>query len=125
MTTTPFAPPGHRRARAGLGGRSGRHGGRDRPRLRVRRRDRRPDVGSGAQRCASTFGPPVLTGDQVLVPANSGTLYAVDRASGHLVSRIETGETLLHAGSPTAATSSLIAGFEDPPALAFGEIRRR
>ncbi len=31
----------------------------------------------------SQFSPPLLTRDQVLVPTDSGTLYAVDRRSGH------------------------------------------
>ena len=69
---------------------------------------------------ASTLGPPVLTGDQVLVPANSGTLYAVDRASV-TSSHGSRPARRCCAGSPTAATLVAVAGFEDPRLLAFGE----
>jgi outer membrane protein assembly factor BamB len=69
----------------------------------------------------STLGPPVLTEDHVLVPANSGTLYAVDRERGHLVSRSETEDTLLRGLAGGGDVLVAVAGFEDPRLLAFGE----
>ncbi|HEX5936371.1 MAG TPA: PQQ-binding-like beta-propeller repeat protein [Actinomycetota bacterium] len=70
---------------------------------------------------ASTLGPPLLTEDHVLVPANSGTLYAVDRASGHLVSRFESEETLLRGLADGGDVLVAVAGFEEPRLLAFAE----
>ena len=39
----------------------------------------------------SQFSPPLLTSEHVLVPSDSGTLYAIDRRSGHLVGRVDAG----------------------------------
>jgi outer membrane protein assembly factor BamB len=69
----------------------------------------------------STLAPPVLTADHVLVTANSGTLYAVDRESGHLVSRFETEETLLRGLADGGDVLVAVAGFEEPRLLAFGQ----
>jgi outer membrane protein assembly factor BamB len=69
----------------------------------------------------SPLSPPVLTDEHVLVPANSGTLYAVDRTSGHLVSRFETDRTLLRGLADGGDVLVAVAGFEDPRVLAFGE----
>ena len=69
----------------------------------------------------STLAPPVLTDEHVLVPANAGTLYAVDRETGHLVSRFATGETLLRGLADGGDVLVAVAGFEDPRILAFGE----
>jgi hypothetical protein len=62
-----------------------------------------------------------LTEEHVLVPANSGTLYAVDRTSGHLVSRFETDQTLLRGLADGGDVLVAVAGFEDARVLAFGE----
>jgi outer membrane protein assembly factor BamB len=43
----------------------------------------------------SPLTPPVLAGDHLLVPTSSGTLYAVDPATGHLVFRIDSGGSFL------------------------------
>ena len=69
----------------------------------------------------STLAPPVLTDEHVLVPANSGTLSAVDRETGHLVSRFDSGETLLRGIADGGDVLVAVAGFEDPRLLAFGE----
>ena len=69
----------------------------------------------------SPLSPPVLTDEHVLVPANSGTLYAVDRTSGHLVSRVETDQTLLRGLADGGDVLVAVAGFEDARVLAFGE----
>ena len=69
----------------------------------------------------STLAPPLLTDRHVLVPANSGTLYAVDRETGHLVSRLDTGETLLRGLADAGDVLVAVAGFQDPRLLAFGE----
>ena len=69
----------------------------------------------------SPLSPPVLNDAHVLVPGNSGTLYAVDRTSGHLVSRFETGQTLLRGLADGGDVLVAVAGFEDPQLLALGE----
>jgi outer membrane protein assembly factor BamB len=48
-----------------------------------------------ALNAVSQSSPPLLTEDHVLVPTDAGTLYAVDRRSGHLVWRIDAGRAFL------------------------------
>jgi outer membrane protein assembly factor BamB len=44
---------------------------------------------------ASQFSPPLLTDHHVLVPTDSGALFAVDRTSGHLVWQVDAGKAFL------------------------------
>jgi outer membrane protein assembly factor BamB len=48
-----------------------------------------------ALNAVSQSSPPLLTDDHVLVPTDAGTLYAVDRRSGHLVWRVDAGRAFL------------------------------
>lgn len=67
----------------------------------------------------SQFSPPLLTQDQLLVPTDSGTLYAVDRRSGHVVSRIDGGLTFLRGLSDAGDRVVAVMGFEDAVLVAF------
>jgi outer membrane protein assembly factor BamB len=67
----------------------------------------------------SQFSPPLLTSDHVLVPTDSGTLYAVDRRSGHLVSRVEGGQTFLRGLSDAGDLLVGVMGFGDAALVAF------
>jgi outer membrane protein assembly factor BamB len=48
-----------------------------------------------ALNAVSQSSPPLLTDEHVLVPTDAGTLYAVDRRSGHLVWRVDAGRAFL------------------------------
>ena len=63
----------------------------------------------------------MLTDEQVLVPTNSGTLYAVDRTTGHLVARFDSGQSLLRGLADGGDVFVAVAGFEDAGLLAVGE----
>jgi hypothetical protein len=67
----------------------------------------------------SQFSPPLLTQDQLLVPADSGTLYAVDRRSGHVVSRVDGGRTFLRGLSDAGDLLVGVMGFEEAELVAF------
>lgn len=67
----------------------------------------------------SRFSPPLLTQDHVLVPTDSGTLYAVDRRSGHLVSRVDGGQTFLRGLSDAGDLLVGVMGFDDAALVAF------
>ncbi len=67
----------------------------------------------------SQFSPPLLTRDQVLVPTDSGTLYAVDRRSGHVVSRVDGGRTFLRGLSDAGDLLVGVMGFDDAALVAF------
>ena len=68
----------------------------------------------------SQFSPPLLTQDQLLVPTDSGTLYAVDRESGHVVSRVDGGRTFLRGLSDSGDLLVGVMGFEEAELVAFG-----
>jgi outer membrane protein assembly factor BamB len=67
----------------------------------------------------SQFSPPLLTGDHVLVPTDSGTLYAVDRRNGHLVWRVDGGGTFLRGLSDAGDLLVGVTRFEDAALVAF------
>jgi outer membrane protein assembly factor BamB len=67
----------------------------------------------------SQFSPPLLTDDHILVPTDSGTLYAVDRRSGHLVWRVDGGETFLRGLSDAGDFLVGVMGFDDATLVAF------
>jgi outer membrane protein assembly factor BamB len=68
----------------------------------------------------SRFSPPLLTSEHVLVPTDSGTLYAVDRKSGHLVWRVDGGGTFLRGMSDAGDILVGVTGFENAAVVAFG-----
>jgi outer membrane protein assembly factor BamB len=67
----------------------------------------------------SQFSPPLLTDDQILVPTDSGTLYAIDRRSGHLVWRVDGGGTFLRGLSDAGELLVGVSGFENAALVAF------
>jgi outer membrane protein assembly factor BamB len=67
----------------------------------------------------SHFSPPLLTDDHVLVPTDSGTVYAVDRRSGHLVFRVDGGGTFLRGLADAGDLLIAIRGFENAALVAF------
>jgi outer membrane protein assembly factor BamB len=79
---------------------------------------------------ASPLTPAVLTDAHLLVPTNSGALYAIDRTTGHLASRIDTGGTFLRGladagdllvGVTGADTGEVVALAEDPDGVLTDE----
>jgi outer membrane protein assembly factor BamB len=69
----------------------------------------------------SQLTPPVLTDEHVLVPTNSGALYAVDRRSGHLAFRIDSGGSFLRGLADAGDLLIGVAGIEDVRIVAFGD----
>jgi outer membrane protein assembly factor BamB len=69
----------------------------------------------------SPLTPPVLTKDHVLVPTNSGKLYAVDRATGHLVFQIDSGGSFLRGLADGGDVLVGVTGGNDAGLVAFGE----
>ena len=69
----------------------------------------------------SPLTPPVLTGDHLLVPTNSGTLYAVDQATGHLVFRIDSGGSFLRGLAGGGDVLIGVTGGNDAGLVAFAE----
>jgi outer membrane protein assembly factor BamB len=67
----------------------------------------------------SQFSPPLLTDEHVLVPTDSGTLYAVDRRSGHLVWRVDGGGTFLRGLSDAGDLLVGVTGFDNAAVVAF------
>jgi outer membrane protein assembly factor BamB len=67
----------------------------------------------------SQFSPPLLTDDHILVSTDSGTLYAVDRRSGHLVFRVDGGGTFLRGLSDAGDLLVAVRGFKNPALVAF------
>jgi outer membrane protein assembly factor BamB len=67
----------------------------------------------------SQFSPPLLTDEHVLVPTDSGTLYAVDRQSGHLVWRVDGGGTFLRGLSDAGDLLVGVTGFDNAAVVAF------
>jgi outer membrane protein assembly factor BamB len=68
---------------------------------------------------ASSLSPPVLTEDHVLVPSDAGVLYAVDRSTGHLASRVDTGLPFLRGLADAGETLIGVARRGDAAVLAF------
>jgi outer membrane protein assembly factor BamB len=67
----------------------------------------------------SQFSPPLLTDDQILVSTDSGTLYAVDRGSGHLVWRAHGGGTFLRGLSDAGDLLVGVRGLDNAALVAF------
>jgi len=70
---------------------------------------------------ASQLSPPVLTADQVLVPTNSGMLHAVDRRTGHLVFRVDSGGSLLRGLADAGNVLIGVTGIGNARIVAFGD----
>jgi outer membrane protein assembly factor BamB len=70
---------------------------------------------------ASPLTPPVLTDEQLLVPSNSGELYAVDPRTGHLVFRIDAGAPFLRGLADAGDVLVAVTGVGDAGIVAFGE----
>ena len=68
----------------------------------------------------SRSSPPLLTDDHVLVSADSGRLYAVDRERGHLVWEVDGGGSFLRGVSDAGELLVGVTGFEDAAVVAFG-----
>jgi outer membrane protein assembly factor BamB len=69
----------------------------------------------------SQLSPPVLTPDHVLVPADAGFLYAVDRRSGHLAFRIDSRGSFLRGLADAGDLVVAVTGIEDARIVAFGD----
>jgi outer membrane protein assembly factor BamB len=65
------------------------------------------------------FSPPLLTDDDILVSTDSGTLYALDRGSGHLVWRVDGGGTFLRGLSDAGDRLVGVTGFKNAALVAF------
>lgn len=65
------------------------------------------------------FSPPLLTDEHILVSTDSGTLYAVDRRSGHLVWRVDGGGTFLRGLSDAGDLLVGVTGFDNAALVAF------
>jgi outer membrane protein assembly factor BamB len=68
----------------------------------------------------SQFSPPLLTSEHVLVSADSGILYAVDRRTGHLVWQTEGGGAFLRGISDAGDVLVGVTGFENATVVTFG-----
>ena len=69
----------------------------------------------------SPLTPPVLTDQHLLVPADSGDLYAVDPRTGHLVYRVDAGGSFLRGLADAGDVLVAVTGVEDAGIVAFGE----
>jgi outer membrane protein assembly factor BamB len=69
----------------------------------------------------SYLTPPVLTDEHLLVPTNSGELYAVDRGTGHLAFRVDAGATLLRGLADAGDVLVAVTGLDGAEIVAFGE----
>ncbi|MCD6021580.1 MAG: bamB [Actinomycetia bacterium] len=69
----------------------------------------------------SPLTPAVLTDAHLLVPTNSGALYAVDRTTGHLAFRFDTGGTFLRGLADAGEVLVGVTGVDDGEIVALGE----
>jgi outer membrane protein assembly factor BamB len=67
----------------------------------------------------SLLSLPVATDEQVLVPADSGTLAAIDLAGGHVVWRVDAGATVLRGLADAGDVLVAVTGFDDAGLVAF------
>jgi outer membrane protein assembly factor BamB len=67
----------------------------------------------------SPLTPPVLTDTHLLVSTNSGSLYAIDRRTGHLAFRID-GEAFLRGLADAGEVLVAVTGADDAGIVAFG-----
>lgn len=72
-----------------------------------------------ALNAVSQSSPPLLTDDQILVPTDAGTLYAVDRGSGHLVWRVDGRKVLLRGLADAGDMLVAVTGADDAGLVAF------
>ena len=70
---------------------------------------------------ASPLTPPIVTDEHVLVPTNSGELYAVDPRTGHLVFRVDAGAPFLRGLADGGDVLVGVTGVGDAGIVAFGE----
>jgi hypothetical protein len=68
----------------------------------------------------SPLTPAVLTDDQLLVPANSGELSALDPRTGHLLFRVDAGAAFLRGLADAGDVLVAVTGVADPTIVAFG-----
>ena len=69
----------------------------------------------------SPLTPPLLTDQHLLVPTNSGELYAVDPRTGHLVYRVDSGGLLLRGLADAGDVLVAVTGVDDAGIVAFDE----
>ena len=67
----------------------------------------------------SPLTPAVLTDAHLLVPTNSGALYAVDRTTGHLAFRLDTGGTFLRGLADAGEVLVGVTGADDGEIVAL------
>jgi outer membrane protein assembly factor BamB len=72
-----------------------------------------------ALNAVSQSSPPLLTEDHVLVPTDAGTLYAVDRRSGHLVWSVDPGRAFLRGLADARDLLVGVTGAGDAELVAF------
>lgn len=83
------------------------------------------DAETGAERwdhalnAVSQSSPPLLTDDHVLVPTDAGTLYAIDRRSGHLVWSVDPGRAFLRGLADAGDLLVGVTGAGDAGLVAF------
>ena len=68
----------------------------------------------------SPLTPPVLTDAHLVVPANSGSLYAIDRRTGHLAFQIDGGGVFLRGLADAGDVLVAVSGVDDAEIVAFG-----
>ncbi|HEX6265020.1 MAG TPA: PQQ-binding-like beta-propeller repeat protein [Actinomycetota bacterium] len=69
----------------------------------------------------SPLTPPMLNHAHLLVPTNSGSLYAIDRRTGHLAFRIYAGDAFLRGLADAGDVLVAVTGVEDAEIVAFAE----
>jgi outer membrane protein assembly factor BamB len=69
----------------------------------------------------SPLTPALLTDDHLLVPTNSGELYALDPQTGHLVFRVDAGASFLRGLADAGDALVAVTGVADAGIVAFGE----
>ncbi|MDQ4107731.1 MAG: PQQ-binding-like beta-propeller repeat protein [Actinomycetota bacterium] len=72
-----------------------------------------------ALNAVSQSSPPLLTDDHVLVPTDAGTLYAVDRRSGHLIWSVDPGRAFLRGLADAGDLLVGVTGAGDAGLVAF------
>jgi outer membrane protein assembly factor BamB len=77
------------------------------------------DAETGAVRWDQALNDPSPVSPPMLVPADSGTLYAIDRATGHLVWRVDGGDALLRGLADAGDALVAVAGLQDARIVAF------
>jgi outer membrane protein assembly factor BamB len=68
----------------------------------------------------SQLSPPLLSAEHVLVPTDSGMLYAIDRRTGHLVFQADAGGAFLRGLADAGILLIGVTGAEDARVVAFG-----